>query len=63
MTEQDYGTIKVDRETFEEHNERRKELGLTWDQYLNHEQSDSGLTETQREEVQDLIDSRLRELR
>lgn len=33
MTE--YGTIKVPREVYEEHNEQRKALGLTWAEYMN----------------------------
>jgi len=37
MTEQDYGTIKIPRPAYDHHNERRKELGLTWEQYLNQE--------------------------
>lgn len=37
MTDQDYGTIKIPRPAYEHHNERRKELGLTWEQYLNQE--------------------------
>jgi len=37
MTEQKYGTIKIPRPAYEHHNERRKELGLSWEQYLNQE--------------------------
>lgn len=34
---QDYGTIKVPRPTYQDHNERRQEFGLTWEEYLNQE--------------------------
>jgi len=33
----DYGTIKLPREEYERHNERRKELGLTWAEYVDGE--------------------------
>jgi hypothetical protein len=29
--------IKVSREFYEEHNERRQELGLTWEEYIGGE--------------------------
>lgn len=32
-----YGTIKVPRDVYEQHNERRKELGLSWAEYLDQE--------------------------
>lgn len=35
MTE--YGTIKLPREEYERHNERRQDLGLTWAEYINGE--------------------------
>lgn len=31
----DYGTIKIPREEFERHNERRKSLSLSWVEYLD----------------------------
>ena len=31
----DYGTIKLPREAYETHNERRQEMGLTWEDYIN----------------------------
>jgi hypothetical protein len=33
----DYGTIKLPRDEYEEHNERRKDMGLTWSEYINNE--------------------------
>ena len=33
MTE--YGTIKIPAPAYEHHNERRKEMGQTWEQYIN----------------------------
>lgn len=33
----DYGTIKIPTDTFDEHNRRRKDAGLTWEQYLDEE--------------------------
>lgn len=34
------GTIKLPEPAYDHHNERRKELGLTWEQYLNNRTSD-----------------------
>jgi len=31
----DYGTIKIPQSAYEHHNERRQDLGLTWEQYIN----------------------------
>jgi hypothetical protein len=33
----DKGTIRIPRETYEKHNERRKDLNLTWEQYFEQE--------------------------
>lgn len=33
----DRANIKVGREFYEEHNERRQELGLTWQEYIEGE--------------------------
>lgn len=33
----DYGTIKLPRKEYEQHNDRRKEMGLTWSEYVNGE--------------------------
>lgn len=46
MTEElpnDWGTIKVPREDFEEHNDRRKDMGLTWAEYLDGQAPDPGI--------------------
>ena len=32
-----YGTIKIPMDRFEEHNRRRKDAGLTWEEYLDKE--------------------------
>jgi len=31
----DYGTIKLPRDDYERHNERRKEMSLTWAEYVD----------------------------
>ena len=36
----DYGTIKLPRDDYEKHNKRRKELGITWLEYINGEAPD-----------------------
>ena len=33
MTE--YGTIKIPEPAYDYHNERRQEMGVTWEQYIN----------------------------
>jgi len=33
----DYGTIKIPEPAYDHHNERRKEMGKTWEQYINGE--------------------------
>lgn len=33
----DYGTIKLPRKAYERHNAKRKEAGLTWEEYLDKE--------------------------
>lgn len=43
MTDTDHGTIKVPREDFEEHNPRRKDMGLTWAEYLDGQAPDPGI--------------------
>lgn len=32
-----YGTIKIPEPAYEHHNERRQDLGLTWEQYINNQ--------------------------
>lgn len=51
MTE--YGTIKIPRDEYEKHNERRQDMGLTWAEYLNSEPP-SGLSEDMAEEIREL---------
>jgi len=36
----DYGTIKIPQSAYEHHNERRQDLGLTWEQYINGQEPD-----------------------
>lgn len=31
----DYGTIKIPRDEYEQHNERRQDLGLSWAEYID----------------------------
>lgn len=31
----DYGTIKIPADAYQRHNERRQELKLTWEQYID----------------------------
>lgn len=33
----EYGTVKLPREAYKRHNERRKELGVTWAEYVDGE--------------------------
>jgi len=37
----DYGTIKIPQPAYEHHNERRQDLGLTWEQYINGQEPDA----------------------
>jgi hypothetical protein len=36
----DYGTIKIPRDAYERHNQRRQDANLTWQEYLNGEAPD-----------------------
>lgn len=36
----EYGTIKIPEGEYKTHNERRKEMGLTWSEYIDGEQPD-----------------------
>jgi len=31
----DYGTIKIPRDQYDRHNDRRKKMGLTWGEYID----------------------------
>lgn len=59
----DYGTIKIPEPAYEEHNEKRQELGLTWEQYINKRAPVKGLSDEERREVRELIHEELREVR
>jgi len=39
MTE--YGTIKIPRDEYERHNQRRQDLGLSWADYIDGQASDA----------------------
>jgi hypothetical protein len=45
VSNSDKGTIRIERETFEEHNERRKDLGLKWKEYIDGETPDAVIGE------------------
>lgn len=36
----DYGTIKIPQDAYERHNERRKEMGLSWAEYIDKQAPD-----------------------
>jgi hypothetical protein len=52
MTE--YGTIKIPRDEYEKHNEKRQAAGLTWAEYLNEEAARPGPDADLCEEVREL---------
>jgi len=52
MTE--YGTIKIPRDEYEKHNEKRKAAGVTWAEYLNEEAARPGPDADIAEEVREL---------
>jgi len=37
----DYGTIKIPQEAYNKHNEHRKELRMTWEEYIGSEAPDT----------------------
>jgi len=52
----DKGTIRIDRESFDKHNEQRKEAGVTWLEYIDerggHDNVDAeSLSDEQIEEI------------
>jgi hypothetical protein len=51
----DRANIKVGREFYEKHNERRKELGLTWEKYIAGEspEIEDTIRRVTREELED----------
>ena len=50
----DYGTIKIPRDEYEKHNEKRQAAGLTWAEYLNEEAARPGPDADIAEEVREL---------
>lgn len=69
----EYGTIKIPEPAYEHHNERRQELGLTWEQYINGQEPAGGVDEAELaaaivddlradlpDEVADAVETRLR---
>lgn len=52
----DYGTIKLPRDEYEQHNERRKDMGLTWSEYVNGEAPVSNTSEVDLTPVLNRID-------
>jgi hypothetical protein len=63
----DYGTIKLPREDYERHNERRKDLGVTWAEYINGEAPDATrsaapvtLEATEYRKIAEQVEQRLR---
>lgn len=53
MTE--YGTIRIPKPAYEHHNEIRKEIGLTWEQYLNQQGLDDTGTLWTEEEIREIV--------
>jgi len=51
----DYGTIKIPQPAYEHHNERRQEMGLTWEQYINGQAPDAPDTADTQALVDDLV--------
>jgi len=54
MSEQKYGTIRIPRDEYEKHNQKRKEMGLTWAEYMNGETSVGHPIEDMAEEIREL---------
>lgn len=55
----DYGTIKIRKEAWQHLNEERKEMGLTWEEYIKNESADQTDLEELEQEVaklQELIE-------
>jgi len=52
----DYGTVKLPREDYERHNDRRQSMGLTWAEYVDGESPAGGVDEhALAQEVTDLV--------
>jgi len=50
-----YGTIKIPEPAYEHHNERRQEMGVTWEQYINGEAPDTPEAADTQALVDDLV--------
>jgi len=53
----DYGTIKLPRDEYERHNERRKENGQTWAEYVDGEAPDGATDAALVEAIEDRLDA------
>lgn len=52
----DKGTIRIPRDKFDHHNERRKELGLTWAEYIDGEEPDAPAGVDTSEVAEEVVD-------
>jgi len=50
----DYGTIKIPRDEYEKHNRNRRDMGLTWAEYLNDEAAVGYRSEDLADEIRNL---------
>lgn len=51
-----YGTIRIPREDFDRHNERRKELGLEWVEYLDEESVSVEVESVDYAEIENIVE-------
>lgn len=54
MTQQEYGTIRIPRDEYEKHNQKRKQMGLTWAEYMNGESAVTATHLDVAEEIREL---------
>lgn len=57
----DYGTIKVPRQKYEEHNERRKDMGLSWAEYLDGQAPESNAEGLGIDDIKNAVRSAVRD--
>jgi len=57
----DRANIKVDREAFERHNDRRQEMGLSWGAYLDGQAPDYPTPEIPAADIQAAVREAVRE--
>lgn len=50
-----YGTIKLPREAYERHNDRRQEMGLTWQEYVDGEAPEAAEVSLSDGDIQEII--------